>query len=234
MQGKLEDLEAAIGYQFKKRGLLTRALTHYSHVYQELGPDVPRTARNDNQQLEFLGDAILGLIVSERVFMDFPDHSEGKLHLLKARLVSESHLFETALNLDLGHYLYLGRGEELSGGRLRRAMLADALEALIAAIFLDSGLAAAAEFIRTHVIGESCGEIQTDYKTSLLTLIRERQWPQPTYEVVAETGPAHARLFTVEVRVEDKCSARADGSSKKSASQAAARAIVEILQKPAS
>jgi ribonuclease-3 len=234
MQGKLEDLEAAIGYQFKDRGLLIRALTHYSHVYQELGPDAPRTARNDNQQLEFLGDSILGLIVSERVFTDYPDHSEGKLHLLKARLVSESHLFEIARNLDLGHYLFLGRGEELSGGRLRRAMLADALEALIAAIFLDSGLTPASEFIRTHVIGESCGEIQTDYKTSLLTLIRERQWPPPTYEVVAETGPAHARLFTVEVRVEDKCSAKADGSSKKSASQAAARAIVEILQKPAS
>jgi ribonuclease-3 len=231
MQGKLEDFEVAIGYRFTDRKLLIRALTHYSHVYQELGPDAPRNARSDNQQLEFLGDAILGLIVSERVFVDFPDHSEGKLHLLKARLVSESHLFEIARNLDIGHYLFLGRGEELSGGRLRRAMLADALEALIAAIFLDSGLPQATEFIQTHVIGDNCGEIQTDYKTSLLTMIRDRQWPPPTYRVVAESGPAHARLFTVEVKVEDKCSARAEGSSKKSASQAAAKAIVESMQR---
>jgi ribonuclease III len=229
MQGKLEDLEAAIGYHFSDKNLLIRALTHYSHVYQSLGPDAPRMARNDNQQLEFLGDAILGLIVSERVFHDFPEHSEGKLHLLKARLVSESHLFEIARGLDLGQYLFLGRGEELSGGRLRRAMLADAMEAVIAAIFLDSGLPQASQFIKTHVIGENCGQIQTDYKTSLLTLIRDRQWPPPTYHVVAETGPAHARMFTVEVKVGDECSARADGSSKKSASQSAAKAIVESL-----
>lgn len=219
---------------FSDRQLLVRALTHYSHVYQEHGPDVPRQARDDNQQLEFLGDAILGLIVSERVFTDFPDHSEGKLHLLKARLVSESHLFEIGRQLDLGQFLFLGRGEELSGGRQRRAMLADALEALIAAIYLDSGMPQAGDFIKKHIIGDSCGEIQTDYKTSLLALARDRQWPQPVYSVVMETGPAHSRMFTVEVKLGEECSARAEGSSKKSASQLAAKAVVERLQQESS
>jgi ribonuclease-3 len=167
------------------------------------------------------------MVVSELVFTNFPRHSEGKLHLLKARLVSEMHLFETARKLELGNYLFLGRGEELSGGRQRRAMLADALEALIAAIYLDSGMPEASEFVTTHIIGDICGEVQTDYKTSLMTMAREKAWPLPTYLVVAETGPAHARMFTVEVRLGDICSAQAEGSSKKSAAQAAAKAIVD-------
>ncbi len=227
MQASLEELQTAVDYRFTDRSLLVRALTHYSFVYQEQGPDAPRTARRDNQQLEFLGDAILGLIVSEVVFTSFPDNPEGKLHLLKARLVSESHLFEIALKLDLGSYLFLGRGEELSGGRQRRAMLADAMEALIAAIYLDSDMESACSFVKTHVIGEISGEVQTDYKTSLLTLARDHDWPLPVYEVVAEAGPAHARVFTVEVRLGHVRSAKAEGSSKKSASQAAAKAVVE-------
>src|SRR5271156_3163623 len=102
MQGNLEELQGAIGHKFSSRQLLARALTHYSHVYQEQGPDAPRNVGGDNQQLEFLGDAVLGMVVSEVVFTDYPEHSEGKLHLLKARLVSESHLFEIARKLDLG------------------------------------------------------------------------------------------------------------------------------------
>ena len=227
MQSNLDELQRAIGHRFSDRTLLVRALTHYSHVYQEQALDSPRVVGKDNQQMEFLGDAVLGIVVSELVFTSFPDHSEGKLHLLKARLVSEMHLFEVARKLDLGQYLFLGRGEELSGGRQRRAMLADALEALIAAVYLDAGMPAASAFVTTHVIGEIHGEVQTDYKTSLLTLAREHQWPMPVYSVVAETGPAHARMFTVEVSLGTVCSGQADGSSKKSASQAAARAVVE-------
>jgi ribonuclease III len=228
MQSDLDELQRAIGHRFSERTLLVRALTHYSHVYQEQALDSPRIVGKDNQQLEFLGDAVLGMVVSELVFTNFTDHSEGKLHLLKARLVSETHLFETARKLELGNYLFLGRGEEISGGRQRRAMLADALEALIAAIYLDAGMRAASAFVTTpHVIGEIHGEVQTDYKTTLLTLARERQWPLPTYSVVAETGPAHARIFTVEVTLGTICAAQADGSSKKSASQAAAKAVVE-------
>lgn len=227
MQSNLNELQRAIGYEFKNRELLARALTHYSHVYQEQGPDAPRNIGGDNQQLEFLGDSVLGMVVSEIVFTNFPHHSEGKLHLLKARLVSEMHLFEVARKLELGNYLFLGRGEELSGGRQRRAMLADALEALIAAIYLDSGMPAALTFVNTHVIGDISGEVQTDYKTSLLMMAREKDWPMPVYCVVAETGPAHARMFTVEVRLGDVCSAQAEGSSKKSASQAAAKAVVD-------
>jgi ribonuclease-3 len=227
MQGNLDELQTAIGYRFSDQKLLARALTHYSHIYQEQGPDAPRNVGSDNQQLEFLGDAVLGMVVSEVVFTTFSGHTEGKLHLLKARLVSESHLFEIARKLDLGQYLFLGRGEELSGGRQRRAMLADALEALIAAIYLDSGMPAASAFVTEHVIGDSCGELQTDYKTTLLSLAREQQWPMPVYTVVAEIGPAHSRMFTVEVRLGDVCWVQAEGSSKKNASQAAARAMVE-------
>jgi ribonuclease-3 len=227
VQSHLSELQRAIGYEFADHKLLARALTHYSHIYQEQGPDAPRNVGGDNQQLEFLGDAVLGMVVSELVFTNFPHHSEGKLHLLKARLVSEMHLFEVARKLELGNYLFLGRGEELSGGRQRRAMLADALEALIAAIYLDSGMPAALAFVTEHVIGDISGEVQTDFKTSLLTIARENDWPMPFYCVVAETGPAHARMFTVEVRLGDVCSAQAEGSSKKSASQAAAKAIVD-------
>jgi ribonuclease-3 len=232
VQSNLSELQRAIGYEFTDRKLLARALTHYSHIYQEQGPDAPRSVGGDNQQLEFLGDAVLGMVVSELVFTNFPHHSEGKLHLLKARLVSEMHLFEVALRLELGNYLFLGRGEELSGGRQRRAMLADALEALIAAIYLDSGMPAALAFVTEHVIGDISGEVQTDYKTSLLTIAREKDWPMPSYCVVAETGPAHARMFTVEVRLGDFCSAQAEGSSKKSASQAAAKAVVDRFPAP--
>jgi ribonuclease-3 len=227
MNENLEELESAIGHRFSDRKRLQRALTHYSHIYQEQGPDAPRNVGGDNQQLEFLGDAVLGLIVSEVVFTNYPEHSEGKLHLLKARLVSEMHLFECARQMEIGKYLYLGRGEELSGGRHRRAMLADAVEALIAAIYLDAGMPAARRFVTAHIIGDSCGEVQTDYKTSLLAMARDRQWPLPVYSVVAETGPAHARLFTVEVKLGEVCSAQAEGSSKKSASQAAAKTVVE-------
>ena len=204
MQRNLNELQRAIGYEFTDRKLLARALTHYSHVYQEQGPDAPRNIGGDNQQLEFLGDAVLGMVVSDLVFTNFPNHSEGKLHLLKARLVSEMHLFEVARRLELGSYLFLGRGEELSGGRHRRAMLADALEALIAAIYLDAGMAAALAFVTEHVIGDISGEVQTDYKTSLLTIAREKELPMPIYSVVAETGPAHARMFTVEVRLGER------------------------------
>jgi ribonuclease III len=232
VQSNLSELQRAIGYEFTDHKLLARALTHYSHIYQEQGPDAPRNIGGDNQQLEFLGDAVLGMVVSELVFTNFPHHSEGKLHLLKARLVSEMHLFDVARKLELGNYLFLGRGEELSGGRQRRAMLADALEALIAAIYLDSGMPAALAFVTEHVIGDISGEVQTDYKTSLLTIARENDWPMPVYCVVAETGPAHARMFTVEVRLGDVCSAQGEGSSKKSASQAAAKAVVDRFPAP--
>jgi ribonuclease-3 len=231
MLGTIDDLEVAIGHRFTRRSLLLRALTHYSHVYQSIGPDAPRPATADNQQLEFLGDAVLGLVASEVVLGQFPEYSEGKLHLLKARLVSESHLFEVARKMDLGRYLFLGRGEEISGGRERRAMLADALEALIGAIYLDAGMDPARAFITASIIGEIRGEIQVDYKSSLVALVRERDLPLPIYNVVSETGPAHSRLFTVEVRIGDRCTAHSQGPSKKAASQAAARGAFDLLSK---
>ena len=228
MPAALDALESRIGYRFRNRELLKRALTHYSHVNEHLPPGTPRTVLHDNEQFEFLGDAILGFVVSERLLTAFPEAAEGKLSETKALLVSASHLLATAKHIDLGSYLYLGRGEEMSGGREKKAMLADGLEALIAAIYLDGGMDAARAFITGEVLpvtfegfGARSGRI--DYKTTLQELARSQKLPLPHYELVRQSGPEHAKLFTVSVAVGKQVTAQGEGSTKKSASQAAAR-----------
>lgn len=232
-RASLADLEAAIGHRFGNRDLLSRALTHYSHVYEAQGPLAPRTAQLDNEQFEFLGDAILGFVASDLLLHSFPESSEGKLSERKSHLVSASHLYEAASKLDLGRFLFLGKGEETSGGRAKRGMLADALEALIAAVYLDAGIEAARRFICAHILGQDVAtgaypEVRPDYKTRLQELSRARGLPLPQYELIAEDGPAHARTFTVRVAVGED-SACGEGSTKKGASQAAAKLIYEQL-----
>ena len=224
----LDAFESRIGYRFLKRELLVRALTHYSHVNEHLPPGTPRSAIHDNEQMEFLGDAILGFLVSEKLVQVFPDAAEGKLSETKAMLVSASHLLETAKRIGLGEYLFLGRGEEMSGGRQKKGMLADGLEALIAAIYLDGGIDAARQFITAAVLPETFegfgpGTERIDYKTSLQDLARAQKLPLPHYELVRQTGPEHAKLFTISVTVGKHWIAQAEGSTKKSASQAAAK-----------
>src|SRR5712692_3081245 len=155
MTGDLSVLERALGHVFRDRELLERALTHKSRVHEVPGKDVPLTngAARDNEQLEFLGDAILGFVVSECLVRRHGSFPEGRLSKLKAHLVSAARLHEVAQSLGLGEYLFLGRGEELSGGREKKALLSDALEALIAALYLDSGLETARLFIETRVVG---------------------------------------------------------------------------------
>ncbi|MCU1258155.1 MAG: RNAse [Bryobacterales bacterium] len=234
----LHELESIIGHQFSNTELLTRALTHYSHVYESLPPGSPRTVLRDNEQLEFLGDAILGFVVSEWLVSRFPDYSEGKLSERKAHLVSAAHLVEVARALDIGRFLFLGKGEEMSGGRQKRAMLSDALEALIAAVYLDGGIAAAHSFVLRCVLTDEAvgagGDLngRPDYKTSLQELARSRKLSMPRYEVARETGPDHAKIFTVQVTVGPELCAQGEGSTKKSASQRAARKVFEMLSPP--
>lgn len=228
MEPNFEELEAAIGYRFRNRALLRRALTHSSHAYE-----VAADAGQDNQQLEFLGDAVLGFLASEYLVRRYPDLREGRLSLIKNYLVSATHLHAVAGRIDLGQHLLLGRGEELSGGRLKMGLLADALEALIAAIYLDGGMEPARAFVEEHVFRdaelpaghESPG---ANYKGALQETARALNLPAPRYAVVGEHGPPHERLFTVEVRVGEH-SARGEGASKKAAGQRAAAALLRRL-----
>jgi len=224
----LDDFESRIGYQFRNRELLTRALTHYSYVNEQLPPGTPRTVLYDNEQLEFLGDAILGFLVSERLVAQMPEAAEGKLSETKALLVSATHLLATAKRIGLGNFLFLGRGEEMSGGREKKAMLADALEALIAAMYLDGGVDATRAFIAAEILpatfeGFGPQSERIDYKTTLQELARAHKLPLPHYETVRQSGPEHAKVFTISVAIGKQWAAQGEGSTKKSASQAAAK-----------
>lgn len=228
-QPALDKLERAIGYCFRDRQLLLCALTHASHAYEvHPGPIV------DNQRLEFLGDAVLGLLASEYLIRQYPQLREGELSGMKNFLVSASHLCKVAQSLDLGEYLLLGRGEELSGGRTKTRVLADALEALLAAIYLDSGLQAARSFAERHIFAAAAVEHAArdhaiNFKGALQETARALKLPAPIYNVVAEQGPPHARRYTVEVRVGDQWTALGEGASKKDAGQKAARCLLERL-----
>jgi ribonuclease-3 len=232
MTADLADLEKALGHEFKNRDLLERALTHKSRVYER---SAEGEISADNEQLEFLGDAILGFIVSESLVRRFPAFVEGRLSKLKAHLVSATRLHEVAQELCLGDYLFLGRGEEMSGGRGKKALLADALEALIAAIYLDSGIDAARTFVEQHIIGpmdlpkEGFEGAVTDFKSALQETAQALKLPPPKYVIVAEEGPEHSKTFTVEVRLGKEWVSQAQGLSKKSAGQKAAQQILQQL-----
>src|SRR5579864_5748855 len=158
MHADVESLQRDIGHRFHDRAVLDRALTHSSHVHERTLSGEAQ-ALQDNEQLEFLGDAVLGFLISESLVARFPDSQEGRLSKWKAHLVSATHLYEVAQRLDLGKYLQLGRGEEMSGGRTKRTLLVDALEALIAAVYLDGGVEAARQFVRQSVIGDGDGSL---------------------------------------------------------------------------
>jgi ribonuclease III len=228
----LEVLEQRLGYAFRDRGLLERALTHTSHIYERPSEAPPS---GDNEQLEFLGDAILGFVVSDYLVRHNPGFPEGRLSKLKAQLVSAARLHEVAQELGLGEFLYLGRGEEMSGGRSKRALLSDAVEALIAALHLDAGLEAARAFIEVRVAGGlEAGEngadtAASDHKSALQEMAQALKLPAPRYVVVEEAGPEHCKTFTVEVRLGKEWVSRAQGQSKKSAGQKAAQQVLQQL-----
>jgi len=237
MPADTASLELRIDYRFIDSELLRRALTHSSLANETRnGPGSPL---NDNEQLEFLGDSVLGLLVAEALVRRFPGQREGELSRLKAHLVSAAHLHGVARRLDLGSYLELGRSEEMSGGRAKKTLLVDGLEAVIAAIYLDGGLDVARSFVCTHVLDAPSGcdedagtDIQpaiTNFKSALQELAQSRKLPQPRYSIVKERGPEHSKTFTVEVRVGKDLTGQAEGRTKKVAAQRAARGVYERL-----
>jgi ribonuclease-3 len=229
----LAELEQALDYSFRDRALLVRALTHSSRANEaSLG-----TAPADNERMEFLGDAVLGWMVSEWLFLHFSHFREGQLSLLKNHLVSAVHLLAAAQLLDLGRYLQLGRGEETAGGRSKQRLLVNAFEAVLAAVYLDGGADPARALVLKYAI-PSEDELQVlagagpphDYRAELEALCKDRNLPKPVYQLLHEAGPGHARIFTVEVRVGKALTASGAGSSKKTASHAAAREVCRIIK----
>jgi ribonuclease-3 len=235
-------LEDVLDYRFKRPELLQQALTHTSQAreLEALKPSEPARV-GDNEQLEFLGDAVLGLVTTEELFHRFPHFREGELSKLRAHLVSEKHLIHVAQQLDLGFYLRLGRGEEKSGGRKKTAMLVDALEAVLGAVYLDGGIESARRFVLQQIVRpelERNGSNLpvTDYKSALQEKLQANGRPQPSYVLVKEQGPDHSKTFTVEARLHGSGHngkaafvGRAEGSTKKNAEQEAARQALEYL-----
>jgi len=221
-------LEYMIGYQFQHVPLLFKALTHSSYAHEH-----PRTGIRHNERLEFLGDAVLGLVFSEHLFRTFPDRWEGELSLMKSWLVSEANLAAIASQINLGYYIFLGTGEETSGGRARPALLADALEALIGAVYLDGGLPAARILVE-RLFADKLATVDNDkaqinYKNALQRTMHPRAQRELRYVVAAATGPEHHKQFTVEVRAGAHVLGRGTGSSKKEAEMNAARDALEHL-----
>ncbi len=209
---------------FKDKNLLDLALTHRSWVNEHKG------VRTSNERLEFLGDAILEFIVSKELFVQFPDKEEGYLTALRANLVNTVSLAEIAKNLDLGTHLFLSKGEEESGGRTNTSLLADTVEAIIGAIFIDRGVEAAEEFVRKNLLVDMhkrAAEPLKDFKSRLQELVQSQSLPAPKYQVVSESGPDHSKTFVLEVIVGGVAWGKGEGKSKATAEQEAAKAAFE-------
>ena len=222
-------LEDRIGYRFRDRGLLEHALTHKSRAAEDVSGGVI-----DNESLEFLGDAVLGLVVADALFRRYPDYTEGQKSKIKASVVSTQSLARHAERLNLGQHLILGRGEEKTGGRFKPALLADAYEALIAAVYLDGGIEAAAAFLMRELddaieAGQRPDFHGQDFKSALQERLQSLGRPLPDYRVVHEEGPDHRKIFHVDVFVGAETLASASGRAKKEAEQEAARLALARL-----
>jgi ribonuclease III len=223
----LEQVDLALGYNFNDAALAERALSHRSAVADS-------KAVADNEQLEYLGDAVLGMLVSEYLVRTFPQWSEGQLSKSRARLVNAQSLCLAARRLGLGEHMVLGRGEEKTGGREKPALLADAFEAVLAAIYLDGGLEAARQFVHRALL-QSAIEAEgdhlelSDHKSALQELLQARGLPAARYHVVRETGPDHRKTFWIEVVVAGLLAATGSGSNKKEAEQSAAQQALDKL-----
>ena len=230
LRDEFEGLQQAIQYRFRDRGLLEHAMTHTSRANEDVSGGVA-----DNESMEFLGDALLGFVIADMLFREFPQFDEGEKSKTKASLVSTATLARQAERLSLGEHLLLGRGEEKTGGRRKQALLADGYEALIAAIYLDGGVEQARAFIvrefgslvsqvRRHGVGSQ------DFKSALQEFLQGHDLPLPEYRLVGAVGPDHQKQFQVEVVVNGDSVAVAVGPSKKEAEQDAARAALEKLR----
>ncbi len=222
----ISDLEAAIGYRFRNITLLQNALAHSSYANERWHDSL-----KSNERLEFLGDSILGMVVAEFLYRKFPDRPEGELTRMRADMVCETSLARVADQIGLGAHLLLGHGEEQGGGRGRASILADAVESVIAASFLDGGMEAARRFIDRFVLCyvPETKLVNVDYKTALQELVQQKKNQSLGYQLVAEEGPDHDKHFTVEVLLNDRVVGTGTGTSKKRAEQDAARNAVEKL-----
>ena len=223
-----EDIQQKISYTFKNLELLVRALTHKSYTNEN-------RVFSHNERMEFLGDAVLNLVVSEYLMKSCPDLTEGDLSRLRSAIVSEPSLTKVGRSIGLGKYLLLGKGEERTGGRTKESLLANSVEALIGAIYLDSGADDAASFI-IHFFGETLkkncdGRITHDYKTELQELCQERYRHLPEYRMISETGPDHQKQFEVEMSIRNIVYGHGKGRSKKEAEQRAAKsALLKLFE----
>jgi len=222
----IKDLEIAIGYRFQNISLLQNALTHSSYANERW-----HNSLLSNERLEFLGDSVLGMLVAEYLFATFPERPEGELTRMRADMVCEKTLASVAGRIGLGEHLLLGHGEERFGGRSRNSILADAVESVIAACFLDGGLDAAKSFVQKFILVEVplTKLHNADYKTQLQELVQQKKNQNISYSLVGESGPDHDKKFDVEVSLNGQVVGNGCGSSKKRAEQMAAKAAIERL-----
>ena len=222
----INELEKAIGYQFRNITLLQNALSHSSYANERWHDSL-----KSNERLEFLGDSVLGMVVAEHLYRTFPDRPEGELTRMRADMVCEKTLAKVANGLGLGKHLLLGKGEEQGGGRSRESILADAVESVIAACYLDGGMTAAVQFIQKFIlVNVPVTKLHNaDYKTALQELVQQKKNQVFAYKLVGESGPDHDKEFRVELTLNGEVVGMGIGSSKKRAEQAAAQKALEIL-----
>lgn len=224
----MKELEKKLNYTFKNSELLKNALTHSSYANENRAEGI-----SSNERLEFLGDSVLGFVTAKHLYSMQPTLSEGKMTRLRAELVCEQSLHGVALDLDLGRYLRMGHGEEKNGGRTRPSILADAVEAVIAAMFLDGGIAAPESFIERMILSPESIEAHhaADYKTELQELVQQKSGQVLTYAPTGESGPDHAKVFSASVSLNGKVIGEGSGRTKKEAEQAAACQALKKLNK---
>jgi len=221
----MHTLEVKLGYRFKNLSLLENALTHSSYANENHSP------MGSNERLEFLGDSILGMVTADHLYKTHPHLPEGDLTRTRAALVCEESLVEVADMLDLGAYLRLGKGEDHGGGRMRPSIRADAVEAVLAAVYLDGGLEDARKIIQHFILDREQEKSESrDYKTALQELVQRTPGRSIVYRLVSESGPDHCRTFVMEVSVDRRCLGRGEGHSKKEAEQMAAKAAIQELK----
>lgn len=221
----MQELQSKLNYTFQDQSLIRTALTHSSYANEH--------HCQSNERLEFLGDSVLGMVVASHLYRRFPELPEGKMTRLRAELVCEQSLWNVADQMGFGENLRLGRGEALSGGRERHSILADCVEAVIAAMYLDGGFAVAEQFILEHILcslEETEFSYGSDFKTELQEWIQQTPGQSLSYAMVGESGPDHKKIFFTEVQLNGQCVGRGEGSTKKEAEQNAAKCALEALK----